>query len=97
MRYWEYTLRKIYSEPAALHTLSVGFLLGPDLSIHLLPAAAGVLTRERDINTEPSPNAPHRIYHWDMAASTGLEPAVFAVTGRRGLQLPYEAICALRR
>lgn len=27
-----------------------------------------------------------------MAASTGLEPAIFAVTGRRGLQLPYEAI-----
>ena len=32
-----------------------------------------------------------------MAASTRLELAIFAVTGRRGLQLPYEAICALRR
>ena len=28
-----------------------------------------------------------------MAASTRLELAIFAVTGRRGLQLPYEAIC----
>ena len=27
-----------------------------------------------------------------VAASTGIEPAIFAVTGRRGLQLPYEAI-----
>lgn len=27
-----------------------------------------------------------------MAASTGLEPAIFSVTDWRGLQLPYEAI-----
>ena len=86
MRYWEYTLRKICSEPAALHTLSVGFLLGPDLSIHLLPAAAGVLTRGRDINTEPLPNVPHRIYHWDMAASTGIEPAISSATDWRALR-----------
>lgn len=29
--------------------------------------------------------------HIEMAAPTGLEPAISCVTGKQGLQLPYEA------
>ena len=42
----------------------------------LLSAAADVLTREKTSKQNPRPT----LNRWDMAASTGFEPAIFSVT-----------------
>ena len=48
----------------------------------LLSAAADVLTREKTLKQNPRPT----LSRWDMAASTGIEPAISSVTDWRALR-----------